>query len=117
MPSGSTLDRTAAIENQIERFAPGFRDTVAARAVRTAAGYQDYDANYVGGDINAGRAGLFQAVLGPVPRWSRYRTPLEGVYLCSSSTAPGSGVHGMSGMNAARAALSRELAGDRVATR
>lgn len=105
VPNGSTLDRTEAIENQIERFAPGFRDTVIARATRTAREYQRYDANYVGGDVNGGRAGLYQAVLGPVPRWSRYSTPLAGVYLCSSSTAPGGGVHGMCGVNAAREAL------------
>lgn len=110
VPSGSTLDRTAAIEAQLERFAPGFRDLVLARATRTAAGYEAYDANYVGGDINAGRTGLYQSVLGPVPRWSRYRTALDGVYLCSSSTAPGGGVHGMCGTNAAREALTRELA-------
>jgi phytoene dehydrogenase-like protein len=109
VPRGSTLDRTAAIERQLERFAPGFRDIVLARATRTAAGYEEYDANYVGGDINAGRAGLKQALLGPVPAWSRYRTPLPGVYLCSSSTPPGGGVHGMSGMNAARSALAREF--------
>ncbi len=109
VPSGSGLDRTAAIEAQIERFAPGFRDTVLGRSTRTAAGYEAYNRNYVGGDINAGRAGLFQSVLGPVPRWSRYRTPLTGVYLCSSSTPPGGGVHGMCGMNAANEALRREF--------
>jgi phytoene dehydrogenase-like protein len=109
VPRGSNLDRTEAIENQIERFAPGFRDVVLARATRTAMEYQAYDANYVGGDINAGRAGLFAALLGPVPAWSRYRTPLPGVYLCSSSTPPGGGVHGMSGMNAAREAIRRDL--------
>lgn len=105
VPAGSTLDRTAAVEGQLERFAPGFRDVVLARATRTAAEYQAYDANFVGGDINGGRAGVFQAALGPVPQWSRYRTPLRGVYLCSSSTAPGGGVHGMCGQNAAREAL------------
>ncbi|WP_375492399.1 phytoene desaturase family protein [uncultured Jatrophihabitans sp.] len=109
VPHGSTLDRTAAIEAQLERFAPGFRDLVLARATRTAAQYEAYDANYVGGDINGGRAGLYQAVLGPVPAWSRYRTPLPGVYLCSSSTPPGGGVHGMCGVHAAREAMHREL--------
>ena len=111
VPNGSTLDRTEAIENQLERFAPGFRDLVLARATRTAAEYETYDMNYVGGDISGGRAGLYQALLGPVPQWSRYRTPLPGVYLCSSSTPPGGGVHGMSGCHAAHAALGRELAG------
>jgi phytoene dehydrogenase-like protein len=109
VPSGSDLDRTAAIEAQIERFAPGFGDVVLARATRTAAGYQAYNPNYAGGDINAGRAGLYQSVLGPVPAWSRYRTPLDGVYLCSSSTAPGGGVHGMCGVNAAKEAIRRDL--------
>jgi phytoene dehydrogenase-like protein len=108
VPSGSTRDHSAAIEAQIERFAPGFRDVVLDRRVRTAAEYESYDNNYVGGDINSGRAGLYQTVFGPVPRWSRYRTPLHGTYLCSSSTAPGGGVHGMCGMNAAHVAL-REL--------
>jgi phytoene dehydrogenase-like protein len=110
VPNGSTLDRTEVIERQIERFAPGFRDTVLARATRNSVEYEAYNNNYVGGDINAGRASLPGAVLGPVPRWSRYRTALDGVYLCSSSTAPGGGVHGMCGYNAAREALRRELA-------
>ena len=112
VPNGSTLDRTEAVERQLERFAPGFRDVVAARSTRTAAAYEAYDNNYVGGDINAGLSGLRQAVLGPVPAWSRYRTPLPGVYLCSSSTPPGGGVHGMCGVNAAREAMSREFASD-----
>jgi phytoene dehydrogenase-like protein len=105
VPAGSTLDRSDAVEAQLERFAPGFRDVVLARHVRTAAQYEQYNSNLVGGDISAGRAGLFQTVLGPVPRWSRYRVPLPGTYLCSASTPPGGGVHGMCGMNAARAAL------------
>ena len=105
VPNGSTSTAPTAIEGQLERFAPGFRDVVLARATRTAREYEAYDANYVGGDINGGRAGLVQAVLGPVPQWSRYRTPIPGTYLCSSSTAPGGGVHGMCGLNAAREAL------------
>jgi phytoene dehydrogenase-like protein len=119
VPNGSTSDRTAAIEGQLERFAPGFRDLVLARATRTAAEYETYDNNYVGGDINAGRAGIYQSLLGPVPRWSRYRTAVDGLYLCSSSTPPGGGVHGMCGVHAAREALSRELAtgASRVRTR
>jgi len=110
VPNGSDLDRTAAVEAQLERFAPGFGDLVLARATRTAAAYEVYDNNYVGGDINAGRTGLYQSVLGPIPQWSRYRTAIDGVYLCSSSTPPGGGVHGMCGANAAHEALSRELA-------
>lgn len=109
VPNGSDLDRTEAIENQLERFAPGFRDLVLHRATRTSSDYEAYDMNYVGGDINAGRAGLYQSALGPTPSWSRYKTAVDGVYLCSSSTPPGGGVHGMCGMNAAREALRREF--------
>lgn len=109
VPSGSTLDRTAAVEAQLDRFAPGFRDLVLARATKTAAQYETYDANYLGGDINAGRASAWQSFLGPVPRWSRYRTALAGTYLCSSSTAPGGGVHGMCGALAAQEAIRRDL--------
>jgi phytoene dehydrogenase-like protein len=109
VPNGSTLDRTDAIENQLERFAPGFRDLVLHRATRNSADYEAYDMNYVGGDINAGRAGLYQSAIGPTPSWSRYKTAADGVYLCSSSTPPGGGVHGMCGMNAAEEALRREF--------
>ncbi|MBV9592904.1 MAG: NAD(P)/FAD-dependent oxidoreductase [Actinobacteria bacterium] len=105
VPSGSTRDMSSVVENQIERFAPGFRDTILARSTRSAAEIQAYDENYVGGDINAGLASLRSALLGPVPAWSRYKTPLPGTYLCSSSTPPGGGVHGMSGMLAAQEAL------------
>jgi phytoene dehydrogenase-like protein len=109
VPAGSPLDHTAAIEAQLERFAPGFADVVLARHTRTAAAYEDYDANYVGGDINAGRPSLWATFAGPVPRWSRYRVPLPGTFLCSSATAPGGGVHGMSGYHAAREALRHDL--------
>ncbi|TCK26669.1 phytoene desaturase family protein [Pseudonocardia endophytica] len=105
VPNGSNRDMTAGIERQVERFAPGFRDLVLHRSTRTAAGYHQYDENYVGGDINGGMATLLGTVLGPAPQWSRYATPLPGVYLCSSSTPPGGGVHGMSGHLAAREAL------------
>lgn len=105
VPHGSTVDMSEAIEAQIERFAPGFRDLILARATRNAAQYEAYDANYVGGDINGGVASLRQIVLGPVAQWSRYATPLDGVYLCSSSTAPGGGVHGQCGALAAHEAL------------
>ena len=110
VPHGSTRDMTAAIEAQVERFAPGFKDTILARSTSNAQQVESYDANYVGGDINGGQASLLSTVLGPVPSWSRYRTPVEGLYLCSSSTPPGGGVHGMSGQLAAREALARELA-------
>ncbi len=105
VPAGSTIDMTARVEAQIERFAPGFGDLVLARATRTAAEMESYNPNYVGGDINGGRATLRQTLFRPVPRWNTYRTPLRGVYLCSSSTPPGGGVHGMCGMWAARTAL------------
>jgi phytoene dehydrogenase-like protein len=96
---------TARIEAQIERFAPGFRDLVLARAVRTAAGEEAGNPNYVGGDIAAGAQTLRQILLRPVPRWNPYRTPLRGVYLCSSSTPPLPGVHGRCGELAALTAL------------
>jgi len=105
VPSGSTVDMSARIEAQIERFAPGFRDLVLARSVRTAADLAAYDPNYVGGDINSGAGTLTQTLLRPVPRWNPYRTPARGLYLCSASTPPGGGVHGMCGYWAARTAL------------
>jgi phytoene dehydrogenase-like protein len=111
VPSGSTRDMTEVIENQIERFAPGFRDLILARHVRNAADYESYDGNFVGGDINAGLASLGHVAIGPVAGWSRYATPLDGVYLCSSSTAPGGGVHGMCGLNAAGDALRKWFPG------
>jgi len=105
VPSGSTVDMTDRIEAQIERFAPGFRDLIIGRSVRTAAEMEQRNPNYVGGDIGGGLGTLRQTVLRPVARWNPYRTPLRGVYLCSSSTPPGGGVHGMCGTWAARAAL------------
>jgi phytoene dehydrogenase-like protein len=107
MPHGSTTDMTAAMESQIERFAPGFKDTVLARHTFNAAEMEAYNPNYVGGDINSGVQDLGQFFTRPVPRWTPYSTPLKGVYLCSSSTPPGGGVHGMCGYHAARAALAR----------
>jgi phytoene dehydrogenase-like protein len=105
VPSGSTVDMAGRIEAQIERFAPGFRDLILARAVRTAAEMEQHNPNYVGGDINSGAGTLRQTVFRPAPRWHPYRTALPGVYLCSAATPPGGGVHGMCGMGAARAAL------------
>lgn len=107
VPRGSTLDMTARIEAQVERFAPGFRDLVLARSVRDAAAIEAYDANYVGGDINGGIQDWRQALFRPIVRWNPYTTPVPGLYLGSSSTPPGGGVHGMSGVHAARAALRR----------
>jgi phytoene dehydrogenase-like protein len=107
VPNGSTVDMTVRIEAQLERFAPGFRDLVLARAVRTAAEMQAYNPNYVGGDINGGVQDLRQLFTRPAARLSPYTTPLSGVYLCSSSTPPGGGVHGLCGFFAAQAALRR----------
>ena len=109
VPSGSTVDMTEAMERQVERFAPGFRDLILARATRDSAEVQTHNANYVGGDINGGVQDLRQQFARPVARWTPYRTPRRGLYLCSSSTPPGGGVHGMCGYWAAKAALRREL--------
>jgi phytoene dehydrogenase-like protein len=112
VPSGSDVDMTGRIEAQIERFAPGFRDLILARAVRTAAGEEAVNPNYVGGDIGVGRQTLRQTILRPVPRWNPYRTPIRGVYLCSSATPPAPGVHGRCGELAALTAL-RDMFGVR----
>jgi phytoene dehydrogenase-like protein len=105
VPSGSGRDMSAEIAGQIERFAPGFRDLVIGRSVMTAAQYERYDPNYVGGDITGGVQDLWQTLFRPAPRWSPYRVPVPGVYLCSSSTPPGPGVHGRCGELAALLAL------------
>jgi phytoene dehydrogenase-like protein len=108
VPNGSTVDVRARIEAQIERFAPGFRDLVLARSVLTPARLQEQNPNYVGGDINGGAQDLGQMFTRPAARIVPYSTPVRGLYICSSSTPPGGGVHGMCGYHAARAAL-REL--------
>ena len=113
VPAGSDVDMTAPVEAQLERFAPGFKDLVLDRAVRTAAEYEPYNPNYVGGDIAAGAQTLWQTVARPVPRWNPYRTPARGVYLCSSSTPPLPGVHGRCGELAALTAL-RDVFGIRT---
>lgn len=105
VPHGSQRDMTAAIEDQIERFAPGFRDRILARHVYNTAQLERYNPNYVGGDINSGAQDLFQFFTRPVARWVPYSTPVKGIYICSSSTPPGGGVHGMCGYHAAKAAL------------
>ncbi len=97
---------TERIEAQVERFAPGFRERILARSALGPAAMERYNENYVGGDINGGAATLGQLFTRPVARVSPYTTPLPGVFLCSSSTPPGGGVHGMCGYHAARAALS-----------
>jgi phytoene dehydrogenase-like protein len=108
VPHGSATDVSDRIEAQIERFAPGFSDVVVGRSVRTAPELETYNANYVGGDINGGLQDLPQLIARPVLRRDPYATPLRGLYLCSTSTPPGGGVHGMSGYLAARSALRRE---------
>jgi phytoene dehydrogenase-like protein len=105
VPHGSTVDMTEQIENQIDRFAPGFKDVVLDRHVMNTRDMQSYNPNYVGGDINGGAANLLQLFKRPVLSVSPYRTPLKNVYLCSSSTPPGGGVHGMCGYYAAKTAL------------
>ena len=101
------LDR---LERQIERFAPGFRDCILARSTKDAPAMEAYDANYVGGDINGGLADWRQLLFRPAMRWNPYSTPDPAIFLCSSSTPPGGGVHGMSGRHAARA-TGRRLGG------
>ncbi|MCB8985924.1 MAG: NAD(P)/FAD-dependent oxidoreductase [Ardenticatenaceae bacterium] len=107
VPHGSTADMTGAIEAQIERFAPGFRDTILARHTMTAQALQRYNANYVGGDINGGVQNWRQLFTRPTPQLDPYTTPLPGLFLCSSATPPGGGVHGMCGYHAAQSALRR----------
>lgn len=104
-PHGSTADLSGHIERQIERFAPGFRDLILARHSMNSADLQRYNPNYIGGDINGGAQDALQLFLRPVPRLTPYATPAKGLYLCSSSTPPGGGVHGLCGYHAARAVL------------
>jgi phytoene dehydrogenase-like protein len=105
VPNGSSIDMAERIEAQIERFAPGFRDCVKARSVLRPSDLERYNPNYVGGDINGGAQDLRQLFTRPVARLNPYATPNERVFLCSASTPPGGGVHGMCGYFAARAAL------------
>jgi phytoene dehydrogenase-like protein len=107
VPNGSTADMTGRIEDQIERFAPGFRDCIAARHAMGPAEMERGNANLIGGDIAGGASDLGQLFARPVFSLNPYATAIDGVYLCSSSTPPGIGVHGMCGHFAARAALKR----------
>ncbi len=109
VPSASTRDMRAIIEAQVERFAPGFRETILAASTMTAQQYEVYNPNYVGGDINTGMQDLGQLFTRPLARWDPYSTPAKGLYLCSSATPPGGGVHGMCGYLAAQSALKREF--------
>ena len=103
VPNGSAVDMTARIEAQVERFAPGFRDCILARAVRSPLTIEAENANLVGGDVGSGSNALLNLVFRPT--WRRYATPIPGVFLCSAATPPGAGVHGMCGYHAARAAF------------
>lgn len=105
VPNGSTFDMSARIEAQVERFAPGFRDRILARHVITPADFERGNANYVGGDISGGVMDIWQLFTRPALRIDPYSTPAKGIYVCSSSTPPGPGVHGMCGYRAAQSVL------------
>jgi phytoene dehydrogenase-like protein len=109
VPNGCTVDMLQTLENQIERFAPGFRDCVLARRVFSPAGLESMDANLVGGDIAGGAMDIRQFLFRPT--WRHYATSARDIYICSSSTPPGGGVHGMCGYHAAEMALSAEVRG------
>jgi len=107
VPAGSIVDMTALIEAQVERFAPGFRDLIIARSTMGPAEMERHNANYIGGDINAGLQDLRQLFARPVPRRDPYATPNRRLFLCSAATPPGGGVHGMGGYYGAKSALRR----------
>lgn len=109
VPNGSTYDMTERIEAQIERFAPGFRDRIIARSAMGPTTYQQYNSNYIGGDINGGIQDWWQLFTRPALRLNPYTTPAKNLFLCSSSTPPGGGVHGMCGYFAAQSALQTTL--------
>lgn len=117
VPNGSTVDMTERIENQIERFAPGFRQRILARTVSSPAQIEAHNANYIGGDINGGIQDFFQLFGRPVWRYNPYTTPNKSIYICSSSTPPGGGVHGMCGFHAAGAALGQWMMRQKTAQR
>jgi len=105
VPAASTFDMTTRIEAQIERFAPGFLDVIVERSVLPPRALEAHDRNLVGGDVTGGANDLWQTLFRPVARWDPYRLPAAGLYLCSASTPPGAGVHGMCGFNAAQRVL------------
>ncbi|QJY48468.1 phytoene desaturase family protein [Pseudonocardia broussonetiae] len=117
VPNGSDVDMTAALEGQVERFAPGFRDRVLARHVRGPAALESHNPNEVGGDINGGSGDWRQFVSRPVLARSPWRTPVPGLFLCSASTPPGGGVHGMGGWEAAGLALADPVGAPAVRSR
>jgi len=110
VPHGSDFDMTSRIEDQVERFAPGFKDTIIARSVMAPSALENHNSNLVGGDITGGANMFSQVFSRPVLSVDPYKTPLKGLYLCSASTPPGAGVHGMCGHNAAKSALRDVLA-------
>jgi phytoene dehydrogenase-like protein len=105
VPNGSNVDMTLQIEKQVERFAPGFKDRIIGRHVMNTAQLEEYNTNYIGGDIVGGIMDLRQLFTRPALRLSPYKTSAKGIYICSSSTPPGGGVHGMCGYHAAKKAL------------
>ncbi|MEX1240733.1 MAG: NAD(P)/FAD-dependent oxidoreductase [Cyclobacteriaceae bacterium] len=113
VPRGSTVDVTGRIEKQVERFAPGFRDLILARHSFNTNEMEEYNPNYIGGDINGGVNDIGQIFTRPALRLSPYRTSAKGIYICSAATPPGGGVHGMCGVHAADRAL-RDIFGLRI---
>jgi phytoene dehydrogenase-like protein len=113
VPHGSSWDVAAAIESHVERFAPGFCQLIRARSTKNACEMQRQNRNYVGGDINGGLADIRQLLTRPLPQLDPYATALDDVFLCSSSTPPGGGVHGMCGYWAARSVLRKRFPGAR----
>jgi phytoene dehydrogenase-like protein len=109
VPAGCDVDMTEAIERQVERYAPGFRERILARHTRGPRAYEQYNPNFIGGDIGGGANTLMQFMFRPVVRWNPYTTPAPKYFLCSSSTPPGGGVHGMCGYWAAKSALRRHF--------
>ena len=105
VPNGSTADFTVCIENQIERFAPGFKDTILAKSTMNTVDIEAYNPNYVGGDINGGLMDIYQLYTRPTLSLTPYRTSNKNIYIASSSTPPGGGVHGMAGFHAAKLIL------------
>ena len=111
LPRGSKVDMTERIEAQVERFASGFRDCIISRHTMSPADLETYNPNYIGGDISGGLQNILQVVARPSLRITPYTTPIKNLFICSSSTPPGGGVHGMCGYHAARAALRRFMSG------
>jgi phytoene dehydrogenase-like protein len=105
VPNSSTKDMIQEIENQVERYAPGFKDLILAKHTINAQEMQPYNSNYIGGDINGGVLYITQVFTRPALRFSPYRTSVKGIYICSSSTPPCGGVHGMCGFHAAERAI------------